>query len=1267
MKRLSSIHYAIHLFALTICARIIHPFESRIVNRTALRSRGPFFGLLAVMLVVVPAWSADTPAVAPAPRLIDGPSTLPDSYVKKMIWRQVGPANMGGRITAVAVVESDPSTYFVATASGGLIKTSNNGTTFETLFDKESTVSIGDVAVAPSDPKIVWVGTGENNPRNSVSYGDGVYKSTDGGKTWANMGLKKSFQIGKIVIHPKDANTVYVGALGRLYGPNEERGLFKTKDGGKTWKKILHVDDKTGVIDFRMDPNNSETLLVGLWQRQRDEFDGFFGQSMDLWPTQDQYGPATGHGPGGGLFKTTDGGTTWKKLTDEKLKNGLPTVKTGRIGLDYSRKTKGLVYAVIDTERIGMGRPVLPVYIGLTTDDEKGGGLKVTLAPDDGPAGKAGIKEGDLIVQIDDKKIDKYDDFNLYLATKKPGDIIKITVKRDGKDVVIEVKLDPRQTPEPKKDNPPVLGIQIAPVEGQVEVEAVTADGPAEKAGIEKGEVIAAINGKKVTDQASLRTALGEFKAGDKVKVTVLKDKKSREVEVTLGGRTAGKDGNPMMLLPGFTPQYTAEGPVKVASLPKDGVAEKAGVRVGLEVVGVEGNDVKDWTTFINELRSLPRFENPRKEGDKVKITFLDKGKKFDAVLPLVMTEVAIPKSGLGVTSTLRPFILGGQVGGQQANVQDQQGPNGYQTGGLYMSKDNGETWTRVNSLNPRPFYFSQVRVDPNDDSLLYVAGDTSLWKSTNGGKKFDPMRLRVVHPDIHALWIDPKDSRHMLLGCDGGFYVTYDRGTTWDHLNVLALGQFYHVAVDNRKPYRVFGGLQDNGSWVGPSHILRSVGPVNDDWGTILGGDGFVCRVDPNDSDVVYAESQNGNILRHNLRTGERAGFGPGAKPGEDARKNWNTPFILSSHNPSIVYCASQYVSRSLKRGEGMKVISPEITRTRYGSATALCESPRNADVLWAGSDDGYVWITKDGGQTWTNVFEKLKAAGLPGPRWVASIEASKAKEGRCYVVLDAHRSNDDKPYVYVTEDFGQTWTSLNSNLPAFGSTRVLREDITNPDLLYLGTEFGIWTTVNRGVTWTKLNNNLPTVAVHEVAQPTTASEIVVATHGRSIWILDVASLRQMTARADGDKSIDPLKEPVSLFTPAPTVRWKLRADLEESGYSMNLRKFYGTNPERRAAIDYSVTKPVKELSLKITDVTGKMVADLRNASKDVGFHRQYWSLNRAGGGAAAVPAGTYRAVLTVDGKEYSQPVVVENDPHADPKAQIAVESERKTEIEED
>lgn len=1149
--------------------------------------RGPAFGLLAGLLLYLPATLARADEVDDTKKEIadvekqiadlqkkleelknpklapPGPGIVPESAVKKMFWRSIGPANMGGRITSIAVVESDPTTYYIGTASGGLLKTTNNGTTFNHLFDREATVSIGDVTVSQSDPNIVWVGTGENNPRNSASYGDGVYKSTDAGKTWQNMGLKHSFQIGKIIIHPKDPNIVYVGALGRLYGPNEERGLFKTEDGGKTWKKILYVDDKTGVIDMRMDPFEPNSLLVGMWERKRDGFDGYFGSSND-WPSPDQYGPEVTYGPGGGLFKSADGGKTWKKLTDAKLNTGLPTVKTGRIGIDYSRKTKGLVFAIIDTENIGKGRPTLTVYMGLTSETEKGGGVKIEDAIEDGPAAKAGVKKDDVITAVDGKKVADYDALIDYIATKKPDDVVKFTIKRGDKELTLDVKLAPR----PATDRP--------------------------------------------TPKAATT------------------------------------------LMPGFLPMTGPDAPLKVASLPKGGQAEKAGVKVGMDILAVNGKEVANGQQFRTELRTSPKATDPRKAGDKLQITFMEGTKKLEATLALEPMEFAGP-GGRGQPNPTRPFLLDRTVGGQQANIMKDQGKDGFQTGGIYSSKDGGETWVRVNSLNPRPFYFSVIRVDPNDDKVLYATGDTTLWKSSDGGVRFASASSGGVHPDHHALWIDPHDSRHMLIGCDGGFYVTYDRGATWDHLNILAIGQFYHICVDNQKPYYVYGGLQDNGSWGGPSHTLRGIGPVNDDWLFLNGGDGFVCRVDPNDHDIVYAESQNGAMNRRNLRTGENRFIGRPGNAGEQLRWNWNTPFILSSHNPSIFYCGAQFLFRSIARGDNLKTISPELTRTKAGTITAIAESPRNPDLLWVGTDDGNLWITRDGGVKWDNLLDKLKAAGLPGPRWVASIEPSRTVEGRCYVCIDAHRSDDDKPYLFVTEDFGQTWKPLANNLPSFGSTRVLREDITNPSILYCGTEFGIWVSVNSGAGWAKLNNNLPTVAVHEVAQPTTASEIVIATHGRSLWVLDVASLRQMTSHTEkvgsDERTIDPLSGPVTLFAPATAVRWKLETG-REFPYSKDVRKFYGTNPTPGATFDYLLTKPAKAASLKVMDVNGTVVRNFASTPVEVGFHRLTWNLSTQRG---TVPAGGYRVVLTVDGKEYTEALLVENDPKADPKAIIA------------
>ncbi len=1087
-------------------------------------------------------------AATPAPQA--AADALPADWVKAMNWRSIGPASMGGRIVAFSVYEADPSTYWVATASGGLLKTTNNGVTFEHQFDREATVSIGDVCVAPSNKEIVWVGTGENNPRNSVSYGDGVYKSTDGGKTWHNMGLKSSFQVGRVLVHPKNPDVVYVGVLGRLYGPSEERGLYKTADGGKTWQRVLFVDNKTGVIDMRMDPADPETLIVATWERQRDGFDSHPGNEPPIADGYDGYDPAKKWGPGGGLWKTTDGGKTFKKLA-----KGLPDCNLGRVGLDWYRKDTKVVYAIIDCEKIGMGPP--PLWVGLGADNAEGP-AKVLRVTAGGPGDKAGVKPGDLIAAIDKKPITKWAEVGDAVLGHRPGDKLTFSVRRgytwlfqhtnEARDLVVtlEERPDPGSgTPVPRV----YLGIQVEKVEAGLRVAMVTKDSPADKAGLKADDVVLEIENKEIRDERQILEVLRDRKAGDKVTVEIKRGAEKKDVAVTLAARAP-------------------EGP------PQTG---------------------------------------PR-----------------------------------------RPYS--GMYSGQRENAQKEQGPDGWQYGGIYRSADGGETWARVNSLNPRPMYFSLLRVDPSDEKYLYVGG-ISLYRSSDGGKTFTGDGGNGVHPDQHALWIDPKDGRHMLIGCDGGFYATYDRMEHWDFLNHMAIGQFYHVALDNRRPYHVYGGLQDNGSWGGPSHSLHGSGPINEDWVVVGGGDGFVCRVDPTDADLVYWESQDGRVLRRNLHTNESGVIRPQQEANSRPyRFNWNTPFILSNHNPSIVYVGGNYVFRSLKKGAALKVISPEITRTTRGSATALAESPRNPDVIWAGTDDGALWVTRDGGKEWKNVADKV---GLPGPRWVASIEASRGADGRAYVVFDAHRSDDDNPYVYVTEDYGQTWKSLRGNLPT-GSTRVLREDVANTNLLYLGTEFAVYASTNRGASWTRLNNNLPTVAVHEIAVHPTAGEIVAATHGRSLWVLDVTALRQMTA--------DALKAKATLYRPAPVVYWTPEPE-RGSVYGIGSRHFVGQNPPSGAQIYYSLTKKADKISLKVLDYAGKTVVTLPNVKPEAGLHRIEWNLSRGGGafgGGGRVPAATYRVVLAADGEEQSQPLVVEDDPNV-PKPLITAEERELKEEEQE
>ncbi|MCI0379583.1 MAG: PDZ domain-containing protein [Gemmataceae bacterium] len=1023
---------------------------------------------------------------------------VPADWTKTLDWRCIGPANMGGRITAISVYEADPCIYYVATASGGLLKTINNGVTFAHQFDKEATVSIGDVCVAPSNPNIVWIGTGENNPRNSVSYGDGVYKSTDGGKSWKNMGLKESFQIGRVVIHPKDPNIVYVGALGRLYGPNPERGLFKTIDGGLSWEKVLYLDENTGIIDVQMHPTDPDTLLVAAWERKRDGFDSYLGP--DLPEGMDGYDPIKKWGPKAGIYKTTDGGKTFNKLT-----KGLPTSQFGRTGLDYFRKNPNTIYAIIDCEKIGMG------------------------------------------------------------------------------------------TPPKKKGGNAYLGIVGESVDQGAKVNNVVADGPAAKAGLLAGDIIQAVDKKKVASYEEFLSIVGEHAPGDKLMLQVLRNAETKDIAVTLGERPTQPGGKG-----GFGPGG--------------------------------------------------------------------------------------PKKG-------RPYHA--YYGGQKENVQSQQGPDAHEYGGVYKSTDGGESWTRVNSLNPRPMYFSLIRVDPTDDKYVYVGG-IQMHRSSDGGKSFNNTGGKGVHADHHAMWIDPRDGRHMLLGCDGGTYVTYDRMNNWDHLNHMAMAQFYHVAISLKRPYWVFGGLQDNGTWGGPSIGLKGgLGPINEDWVSIFGGDGYVCRVDPTDPDMIYYEMQDGGMGRRHLRTGEQARIRPErAKDQPPHRFNWNTPFILSNHNPRIYYCGGEYVFRSVNRGDDLKIISPEITLTKRGSATALAESPKNADVLWAGTDDGALWITKDGGKNWKNV---VGSVGLPGPRYVATIEASKFKEGRAYVAFDAHRSNDDKPYLYVTEDFGETWNSITANLPAFGSTRCLREDVVKENVLYTGTEFGIFASIDRGKSWTRINNDLPTVAVHEIALHPTAGELVAATHGRSIWILDIAPLRQMTPQI--------VKEgKPHLYKPQTVTRWQT-----QPAHGKTNRRYVGENPKSGANIYFSVAQPAQKASLTVRDVDGKVVATLTAPTK-AGLHKINWNLvmgDQTGGGKGfggkgfggkgfggkeggekggakgaggkgfggkggqpttaggqptaprQVPSGDYRVVLTIDGVELSQSFRIEGDPNAPPLTRVVEEEE--------
>ncbi|MEZ5163110.1 MAG: hypothetical protein R2688_05045, partial [Fimbriimonadaceae bacterium] len=623
--------------------------------------------------------------------------------------RALGPTTMSGRITNFGVYEAEPRIFYVATASGGVWKTENGGITMNPVFQYEHLSAIGDVAVNQKDHNDVWVGTGEENSRNSTSWGNGVYHSTDGGKTWKHMGLEKTRHISTILLDPKNPNTIYVGALGNLWGTNPDRGVYKSTDGGKTWNKVLFVNDKTGIIEMLMDPRDPNTIYAASWERFR-------------WP----YRWASG-GAGSALYKTTDGGKNWTKLTD-----GLPKGDIGRIGLS--------------------------------------------------------------------------------MMASKPDTMIASIEHKDE--------------------------------------------------------------------------------------------------------------------------------------------------------------------------------------------------------------------------------------------------------GGVYKSTNAGKSWTKLNPINPRPFYFSNPRIDPVDENLIYLPA-VNFHYSTDGGKTFGVLQSSI-HVDYHAMWINPKDGNHMIVGEDGGVGQTRDRGKTWEMIDSLPIGQFYAITADMRKPYWVYGGLQDNGSWGGPTQT-RDGFVGRHDWRFINGGDGFHVQVDPTDWRIVYAESQGGAIARHNLESGERVFIRPRPPQGETYRFNWSAPIVLSPHNPRTLWFGGNKLFKSVDRGDNWIEASPDLTTNdedkqnsragvtpedtgaeRHCTIITISESEVKAGVVWVGTDDGQIQLTQDDGKTWTNLTDNLPA-DVPDFTWVSRVVASRYELGRAYVTLDGHRFNDYNPYVYVTEDFGKTWKKLTNGLGADDSAYVLIEGRQN------------------------------------------------------------------------------------------------------------------------------------------------------------------------------------------------------------------------------
>ncbi len=877
-----------------------------------------------LVLAFVPATTAI--AQAPAPR-------FDSETISGLGARNIGSATMSGRISALdAVQEGQRLTVYIGAASGGVWKSLNGGSTFKPVFDKQPVQSIGAVTIDPKNPKVIWVGTGEAWTRNSTSIGDGVYKSIDGGENWTNMGLKDSERIAKILVDPSSTSTVYVCAPGKLWSDSDERGLYKTTDGGKTWTRILKGPNaSTGCSMISMDKQNPQTIYASLWDFRRKGWTFRSG----------------GEGPnafsGSGFFKSTDGGASWIEL-DEKSATGLPSRPWGRIAIAVAPSKPATVYASIEAE------------------------------------------------------------------------------------------------------------------------------------------------------------------------------------------------------------------------MPKDG---------------------------------------------------------------------------------------------------------------LYRSDDGGKTWRQLDrsqNMIWRPFYFANLIVDPKDENKIYKP-DGSLIASNDGGQSFSNIS-GGAHGDFHDVWINPNNTDNLITGDDGGVWYSFDGGNRWWKGNNLPVSQFYHVSVDMDMPYHVYGGLQDNSSWIGDSAYPGGI--TNDRWENIYGGDGFWVFADPSDNDYVYAESQGGYIGRVNRKTHESRGIQPLPEYNEKKlRYNWNTPIHVSPTQKGTIYLGAQFLFRSRDHGQTWERISPDLTtndpekqkQEESGGITvdnssaemhttifSICESPKNPNLIWVGTDDGNVQITRDGGKIWKNVVSNIK--GLPKNAWVSSIDAGHFDEGTAYATFDLHTFGDMRPYVYRTTDFGQTWTPIVATGNVLGYAHVVKEDLVNKELLFVGTELGLWVSLDGGRQWVQYKGgDLPSVAVRDLAIHPRDKDLVIATHGRGIWIIDdITPLRALTP--------ENLAKEAAFIEARPTVQ-RVPAG---GGWANGDAVFVGDNPTSEAVITYYQQKRhiFGDLKIEILDDSGKLLSTIPS-SKRRGLNRAAWSMRlkaprvptaasaafSASTGPRVLP-GNYTVKMTKDKNVYTTQLQVMPDPRS-------------------
>lgn len=776
-----------------------------------------------------------------------------NSIVKNIPFKNIGPTVMSGRVVDLAVNPDNPTEFYVGYASGGVWHTVNNGTTFTPILDSSQTQNVGDIAVNWST-RTIWVGTGENNSSRSSYAGIGLLKSTNNGKTWVNAGLPDSHHIGRILLNPNNANEIVVGVTGHLYSPNKNRGIYKSNDGGKTWKHTLFVDDVSGIIDLQHAPNNFNILFASSWTKDRKAWN------------------FNGSGNNSAIYKSIDAGETWVNVTTKT--SGFPTGNgVGRIGLAVFNED--IIYAIHDSQ---FRRP-------LKTKKEKTRGLHK-------------------------------DDF------------------------------------------------------------------------------------KTMTSQYFLN----------------LDDKKL----------------NGFLKMNGFQEKYRAEN-------------VKQMVRSG----NVKPIDLSNYLENANSML----FDTP---------------------------------------------VIGAEV---------------------YKSINGGKTWQKTHNdylddlYYSYGYYFGHIYVAPDNKDNIYVYG-VPILKSKNGGKTFTSISAENVHADHHALWINPKNTNHIINGNDGGVNITYDDGKNWIKNNAPAVGQFYAINVDNQTPYRVYGGLQDNGVWVGAHNAPQNKAWHQNGmypWESIMGGDGMQIEIDNRDPNIVYTGYQFGNYYRLNRETGEQKYIQPKHELGEKPyRFNWQTPIHLSRHNQDILYLGGNKLMRSMDKGDTWQAISTDLTNggkkgnVAYGTLTTISESSFAFGLIYVGSDDGLLHITKNSGGTWQNISNNL-----PKDLWVSRVVASKHNKGRVYATLNGYRWDDFKAYVYMSNDYGATWKDISETIPA-SPVNVIREDPVNASVLYLGTDNGAYVSFNNGNKWEAFSNGLPAVAVHDMVIQEQTNDLLIGTHGRSIYKTNVIPLQQ-------------------------------------------------------------------------------------------------------------------------------------------------------------